>query len=72
MTEPLKSCPFCGGTDVATQPTEPHGAYVIKCKCGAKGPDAPCRDYEATGLETYKKLHGEASEKAARLWNVRV
>lgn len=72
MAEPLKPCPFCGQTNIRIDVTEPHGSYVVECMCGAKGPDAPCRTYLSTSSESYQAMKRDASEQAARLWNVRV
>lgn len=39
ITEPLKPCPFCGGTDVKLGPGDESAAWV-ECACGAGGPMA--------------------------------
>lgn len=72
MTEPLKPCPFCGQNNTRIEVTEPHGAYVVECACGARGPDAPCRTHRANSQESYVAMTKEASERAVRMWNTRV
>lgn len=69
---PLLSCPFCGQCDASIEATEPHGALVVECKCGAKGPEAPCQAYLATSQESYEGIKAEASAKAVRFWNTRM
>ena len=66
MSEELKPCPFCGGTDIAISVDENQGnkwGSAVCYSCSAVGPEV------RTGYETYPEASWRA--EAAAEWNRR-
>lgn len=60
MTEKLKPCPFCGGTDIEVESSDYGGPYVFCNDCGALGPPTRWTDETA-----------DDHARARALWNTR-
>ena len=71
MTDELKPCPFCNGTDCYVERTDHTACTVICDDCTSHGPESCPETNEDTKIEDERDLHpGQLA--AIRGWNRRL
>lgn len=65
MSDELKPCPFCGGTELETLGSNDH--YVRCSKCRAEGPTASIR----MARSNFEDVNKRADALAKEAWNTR-
>ena len=69
MSEAIKPCPFCGGTDVVIDEGTTHRWYVARCdRCGAQAGEARV---PASCTRSLEQRERDIKASALAEWNAR-